>query len=218
MVACVMFAGVATAAAGVISLNMDKYVPFFDANVDQMASTETAGLGGEDNWNAYDADNGSFQGATVVDDSGAAVGGGFTVTGSGGGGSWNTGGTSNQKMFGDFANGGRSKTISNIPYANYSIIVYSKLYNDATQSFDIDGGTAQTVRNYFPGKIPNEYENPQSFDLPTWSNGVFADGVHYTTFTGLTASSVTLNHGALAGFQIVSSGPPATPGTVFIIQ
>ena len=210
-----------SAQADVISVNMDRWdvTELFDMNVDQMASTETAGLGGEDNWNAYDPAAGSWQGGTPVDNSGAAVGGGFTVTGSGGSDSWNTGGSNNRKMFGDFA-GSASKTISGIPYANYSIIVYSKLYHNATQSFDIDGGTAQTVANNFPTAPGNPWEAPQDFDSapPPWSNGVFSNGVHYTTFTGLTASSTTLNHDAMAGFQIVSTGPTPTPGTLMLVK
>lgn len=199
--------------ATVISVNMDRWSNddpdffLYDQNVPQLGSAETAGLVVVSNWNAYDPGAQSFQGTTPVYDSGGAVGGGFTVTGTGGSDSWNTGGTNNQKMFGDFAGNG-TKTISNIPYANYSLIVYSKLYSEATQSFDIDGGTAQTITNTLNGST----EAPQEFDAapPNGSNGIFVDGLQYTTFTGLTASSITLNHDSLAGFQIVQVPEPTS--------
>jgi len=197
LLAALPCAMVRSAHADAISINMDRY----GANVAAMEPAEIAGLEAVANWNAFDPVDGFSAGpVTPVDDSGGAVGGGFDVVRTSGGGrnSWNTGGTNNRKMFGDFSNPG-VLTISNIPYAKYDLIVYSKLWNTADQFFDI-GGAEQIIANDVAG-MGNE--NPQSFDNPSWSNGVFADGVHYTKFAELTSGSLVLTHDSMSSFQIV---------------
>ncbi len=195
--------------AGVISVNMDSWSAGqgFDEQCDSMPAADIAGLVPAANWNALGG--GSLQGVTPVDDSGAPVAG-LVITG-GSNNSWNTNGSSNKLMFGDFSSPGTVE-MSGIPYADYDIIVYSKLWDSSPQDFTI-GDTTLTIINDVGGSA----ENPQSFDNPDWSNGIFADGTHYRTFAGLSGDSQTLTHANMAGFQIVDAAPIPEPATLSLL-
>lgn len=203
-VAALLFAlaPVAQADLATISVNIEK----LNTSTAAMPFTEIAGLVPVGNWNNYDPAAGVFL-AVPVDDSGNALGN-FSVTGSGDCDSWNTLGSGNKLMFGDMTMGNWDLVITNIPYASYDIIVYSKVYSTNPQNFSIDGGVAQTITNFVAGWP--QYEGPIQFEEAAWSNGVLADGVHYTTFAGLSGGSHTLTHGTLNGFQIVEVPEPAT--------
>ena len=204
------------ASGTIISVNMDVWNAGegFNAGNDPMGAGEVAGLVPAGNWNAYDPSGGGFHGAAPVDDSGATVAGFSVTTVSGSSNhSWNTGGLRNKNMFGDFGNPGELQ-ITGVPYSGYDLIVYSKLWDTSPQNFSVDGGaTVQTIINSVNGAP----ENPQSFDVPTSSNGVFVDGVHYTRFTGLSGDT-TLTHAHMSSFQIVEAAAIPKSYTVALFQ
>ncbi len=176
--------------------------------IDPGLVTGTAGVVPQANWNNL---NGASSAAVTLNDStGAATT--ATVSWSSGN-TWSNGeangnpGNQNALLLNNYLDGGSggaaTVTLSNIPYAHYSLYIYTMRDGGATSDYTVNGVT-QTVQVGGSG-----FFNSNGFVLDTAS----AEG-DYLIYSGLTASSVTLlasqfnSRSPVDGIQIVPTAVP----------
>lgn len=188
--------------------------------IDPGLVTGTAGVVPQANWNNL---NGATSAAVTLNDStGAATT--ATVSWSSGN-TWSNGeangnpGNQNALLLNNYLDGGSggvaTVTLSNIPYANYSLYIYT-LHDNAGQSDYTVNGVTQVVQVGGTG-----FYNANGFVLDTPStNG------DYLVFSGLTAASVTLQadlatngnfRSPVEGLQIVPTVVPEPSSLALLV-
>ncbi len=196
----------------------------FDGSGTALSSTGTAGVIALANYNALSGASGSIS-SGLVDSTGTLTSLSLTFSSSYTNASYNgTPSTDNQKLMsgGISVNSPSSKdtvTLSNIPYASYSLYVYvgPNDGNGGNSYFDnaVTDGTT-TYYSYFPGG------NFGGFTQATSTvSGTYTANANYILFTGETSSSLTfsltpVNNGGsdINGFQIIDTAAVPEPGTI----
>jgi hypothetical protein len=184
--------------AASISVNYDT-IP---STTPALSPAASAGVVPSVNWNniASNGTGGFLHPTQTFHNHQGSVVAGFTVAASSGGpDSWNTAGTPDHTLFGDWINAGAGTTLTfaGIPYATYDLYLYESHYaSNEVVTFTI-GGEVQSLSN-----------TAGPFGAPTHR---LNDS--YVKFTGLTASSISVVVAAtsgsvgIAGFQIVDASP-----------
>ncbi len=185
--------------AGTVSVNFDA-----DSNTPALAPTDYAGAAGGINWNNVTATSGlvfptaptqTFHNSANVDVSGFSI-----ALSTAGGNTWNTVGSANQNLYGDWAmNGGGTLTFAGIPYASYDIYVYFNGFGgDDTVNYTIGTNTQTLVE---AGDSPGTFTT-------------FVQNKNYVKFSGLSGSTQTMTVAGVTGgdygvsaFQIVNTTP-----------
>jgi hypothetical protein len=175
----------------VISVNYDTA----SSSTPALAPADTTGVVPAANWNNVVNVNHSM---TFVDDSAASTPLSVALS-AGGRDSWNTLGTSAERLFGDKVNMGsaaQTLTLGNVPYLKYDLYIYLSSWGSEVVNFGINGGP--TIAN-----LSNTF-------TPQFTAGAdFVENDTYVKLSGLTGSAVVVNMDAtsdelhLAGFQIV---------------
>ena len=213
-------------ASAVVSIGInlgDQSTPATHLNADQ-----SAGVVPQNNWNNYGNTNGSGTLGALVDSTGAAT----KVTGSQTSVAYYTDVNGDGNPTVNAANGdevlnnggqytGPSITISNIPYAKYTVYVYTLLDHSSTFSVTMSPskGTATTVYGTTPAPGATNYEDGAAkgytYIAAAGTTQATANaGADYAVFAGLTGSSFTVSvanlggyNAALDGIQIVADKP-----------
>ncbi len=209
------------AAAPSLGINLgDQGTPATHLNADQ-----SAGVVPQVNWNNYGNTSGSGTLGALVDSAGAAT----KVTGSQTSVAYYTDVNGDGNPTVNTANGdeilnnggqytGPAITISNIPYAKYTVYVYTLLDHSSTFSVTMtpSGGTARTVFGTTPAPGATNYEDGAAkgytyIAAAGTTQATANTGADYAVFTGLTGSSFTVAvanlgayNAALDGIQIVA--------------
>ncbi|MEI7902349.1 MAG: hypothetical protein WCK89_19030, partial [bacterium] len=103
------------------------------------------------------------------------------------GNSWNTGGTPDQLLYGDWAlSGGGTIALSGIPYPNYEVYVYFM------------GFSGDDTVDYIIGNVTNTLVEAGGFP---WSFTSFVQNQNYVKFAGLTGSSKVLTVTGVSGWE-----------------
>lgn len=186
-----------------------------------MASTDSAGVVPQTNWN--NETTGSGSGITGLIDSTGATVAGLTLTYAGQG-TYDVGQTApvggDQKLNDGFIYGNTTVTVSGIPYPIYNLYIYE--LNDAAGRVEqtyLNGNTATSVygqaasptdANHVSGSA-NTYLYTQSVD----TSGSGTPGGDYVLFGTMSGSSVSFSdtapgNGYLNGFEIVAAPEPAS--------
>ena len=165
--------------------------------------TSTAGVVAAANWNNISSLSPT---APFIDDNAANTN--LTVSLSGGNmDGWNTGGTQERRIYGDWIQLGsdaRTLTLSNIPYSNYSLYLYHSHYASGEIVDYATGGVTKTLTSLSGS--------------PADQNPVHQLDKTYVVFEGLTTASLavtidaTTGDAGLAGFQIVQVPEPTILG------
>lgn len=184
--------------AGIISVSVDNP----GGSTPAIGASDFAGVFKAQNWNNV----GSSLGVNYYDNAGqlTTLTVGSTKTGLD---SWNTAGTPDQIIYGDWINAGNGYTLSlgSIPYAEYDLVVYHSHYamNDPVHV------------NFTVGSVTKSLGEDQ---VAPWENLGHVEGVTYVRFSGLKDANVsvvvstTVGETGLAGFQISQVPEPATIG------
>lgn len=201
-------------------------------SAEAMSPSDVAGVVAQANWN--DIAGGSGTDIVLIDDAGAPTLAKLTYTS---GGTWSAiagnGVGGDEKMNNGFVFGNATVTVTDVPYAEYDIYVYT--LNDAANrvlSTVLTGGEGGPVNGpAFFGSSPNptaagfvdgNAATPYTYNLVTsgFLGSPTANG-NYVRFTGLRDSTFTFTtsaagNGYLGGFQIVPTVVPE-PGTIGIV-
>jgi len=178
-----------------------------------IASTTSAGIGGELNWNNTTGTDATL--GSLLDDSGAVTL--ASVTWGSGGGSWRDGeanadadsGVGNAQLmrgYIDDGNGGSGVDINvtGIPYANYKVILYlsTDTNGDVYRPFEFNGISASTTGNKARyGTQPN-WDDTNSITVSGLTGDLFIDGLPRGGD----------DRGSVAGFQIIQVPEPSSVG------
>ena len=203
---------ISTASAATISVNLTEG----NAN-QQMATTTTAGIDVQSNWNNTSGANGTA--GSLTDSTGAVTGASVTWSSAGtcGDGEANTdanNGVGNAQVargYLDDGNGGSGVdfTVSGITYATYTAHIYfaTDTNGGTYRAFDVNGTSQSTTGT------KNRYGTQ-----PNW------DATNSITVTGLTGNLVLdglardgANRGSVAGFQIVDTTPIPEPSSTALL-
>lgn len=185
MLSCLAMASLVNEARAISGISVNYDVP---GSTPLMLPSEVAGVVPLVNWNNVSSTNtGGLTAPTQTfhNNSGIDISG-FTVTLSSSlGSSWNTTGTGDKKLFGDWAlSGGGTLTLVNIPYTTYDIYVYFMGFggND-TVNYTIGSDTQTLVEaGTTPGTFASHVQNQT-----------------YVKFTGLSGSSQTMTVTGVSG-------------------
>lgn len=195
-----LLASVPAWGATAISVNYD----IAGGNTTSLGAADVAGVVPVDNWNNVQAANAGAAynyGITYTDDLGASTS--LTVAATGGtADTWNTGGTNDEKIFGDKDNlaNNSTLTLTNVPYALYDLYIYSSGFGNEMVAFTI-GANTQTLVNTFTPQF-NPGADPDFVQNDTY--------VKFMNLTGDSAVSMTGTEIALGGFQIVPVPEPSS--------
>lgn len=206
------------ASAATVSWNLDRFGTLAPSNV--------AGVEAVANWNnSWPSD----PKVNLVDDSGAATTldlaydafGQWSITGGGPGVDAN--GTYNRNLLNGYLNAGpagwgppvtaSTAALTEIPFANYSVIVYFSSDAAGREGQVSDGATTYFFNTVGPASVTG-------FDAvlaqTTDTAGTYGTAANYAIFTGLSGSAKTFTvqmrdndeWGGIAGFQVVASSIP----------
>lgn len=167
-----------------------------------LAPSSTAGAVPAKNWNnVVDLNH-----AITFHDQANIAATGMTATLAGGNmDTWNTGGSSDEIVFGDKVNNPGSLSLGNVPYVSYDLYIYMSAFGNEVVNFSLDGGStvAATLTNTFS---------------PQFTGGAdFVQNDTYVKLASLTGNvtvtmTATSDAAHIAGFQIVDAGAvPAIP-------
>ncbi len=205
------------ASASVISWNYDRFGTVAPANV--------AGIEPAANWNNSWPDNPTVD---LVDDTGAATTldlaytsfNDWSVIGSGPG--MDADGSFNRNLLNGYLNAGNagwgppitssSVTLTQIPFAQYDIIVYFSADVAGREGDVTDGATTFSFNTVGPASVSG---TNALFAQTTDVLGSYATAANYAIFSGLSGVSQTITvqmrdndeWGGIAGFQVVSAIP-----------
>jgi len=180
-----------------------------------LLSTDSAGVSSvaQTNWNVLSG--ASFTNVALANNAGAGTT--ATLTGTAGGSYWSGGSSASPAGNSKLASGelvntwptSNTLTVANIPYATYDVYVYAGI--DATGRNETVGLTPSGGAGQFYSFTTEGGGSAWTVATSTWNGSGTAPSLpsaNYVHFTGLTASSFTMNWGApgnggLNGIQIV---------------
>ena len=188
-----------------------------------LASTGVAGVAAANNW------NNSLVGMALIDNSGAASGASFVITGPNNGGTWGPWGigaspgqdadtTYNRNMLDGYVNSSSGSTpsqlsITGIPYSIYNLIVYISS-DTAGRAGTISDSITSTTYD-FSTMGPAAISGANALFTQSTDTGGLNPVANYVIFHNVIGSSETLSlnipvGGGYAGFQIVAVPEPGT--------
>jgi hypothetical protein len=200
--------------AALVTVGQANVVSWAYANGNPIPSDGSAGVVSVTNWNLT-GDAGSTD---LLDNTGASTG--VSLSLSGGFGAWGIGGVSgadadgtyNKSLFDGYYNSlGSALTLSNIPYAEYTIIAYISSDGDGRTGTVSDGTTTYSLSTIMRNQVDND---PVVTFIQTTDIAGGYPNANYVVFSGLTGTDVTLTIAntsdgmGFAGVQIVPE--PAT--------